>query len=36
MLLLGARRVADLRRVPRVIGPRLRAWLEVGADRRAD
>jgi isopentenyl-diphosphate delta-isomerase len=30
MLLLGARRVADLPRVPRVIGPRLRAWLEPG------
>jgi len=28
MLLVGARRVADLPSVPRVIGPRLRAWLE--------
>jgi isopentenyl-diphosphate delta-isomerase len=28
MLLTGARRVADLRRVPRVLGPELRAWLD--------
>jgi len=28
MLLVGARRVADLVRVPRVLGPRLRAWLD--------
>lgn len=28
MLLVGARRVDDLVRVPRVLGPRLRAWLE--------
>jgi len=32
MLLAGARRVADLQRVPRVIGPRLRAWLDLDAD----
>lgn len=32
MLLVGARRVADLSRVPRVLGPRLRSWLELGAD----
>lgn len=32
MLLAGARRVADLPRVPRVLGPRLRAWLDLGAD----
>ena len=36
MLLVGARRVADLPRVPRVIGPRLRAWLEVGAPPQGD
>jgi isopentenyl-diphosphate delta-isomerase len=30
MLLLGARRVSDLPGLPRVIGPRLRAWLEIG------
>jgi len=32
MLLAGVRRVADLPRVPRVLGPRLRAWLDLGAD----
>jgi isopentenyl-diphosphate delta-isomerase len=37
MLLVGARRVADLARVPRVLGPTLRAWLEVdGAARPPD
>jgi hypothetical protein len=34
MLLCGARRVADLPRLPRVVGPALRAWLE--ATDRAD
>jgi isopentenyl-diphosphate delta-isomerase len=29
MLLVGARRVADLALLPRVVGPSLRAWLEV-------
>ncbi len=32
MLLTGARRLADLPRVPRVLGPRLRTWLALGAD----
>ena len=32
MLLAGARRVVDLPLVPRVVGPRLRAWLDLGAD----
>jgi isopentenyl-diphosphate delta-isomerase len=31
MALTGARRVEDLRRVPRVLGPRLAAWLESAA-----
>jgi isopentenyl diphosphate isomerase/L-lactate dehydrogenase-like FMN-dependent dehydrogenase len=31
MLLAGVRRVADLQRVPRVLGPRLRSWLELDA-----
>jgi isopentenyl-diphosphate delta-isomerase len=30
MLLVGARRVADLQHVPRVIGPGLRAWIDFG------
>jgi hypothetical protein len=30
MLLVGARRVADLPRQPRVLGPRLRSWLDLG------
>ena len=29
MLLTGSRRLADLRRAPVVLGPRLRAWNEV-------
>ena len=32
MLLSGVRRVAELPGVPRVLGPRLRSWLELGAD----
>jgi hypothetical protein len=27
-LLTGSRRAADLRHAPRVLGPRLRAWLD--------
>lgn len=34
MLLTGSRRIADLRRVPRVLGPHLRAWLELDAGSR--
>ncbi len=30
MLLVGARRIDDLPRVPRAIGPKLRAWLDLG------
>lgn len=30
MLLCGARRVGDLARVPRLLGPELRRWLELG------
>jgi isopentenyl-diphosphate delta-isomerase len=32
MLLAGVRRIAELPRVPRVLGPRLRSWLELGVD----
>jgi isopentenyl-diphosphate delta-isomerase len=36
MLLMGARRLGDLRRVPRVVGPELAAWLAVPDSPRAD
>jgi isopentenyl-diphosphate Delta-isomerase len=36
MVLTGARRVAALRGVPRVVGPALRAWVEAGAGEGAD
>ncbi len=36
MLLAGARRVCDLARAPRVLGPRLRAWAEAPPDARGD
>jgi len=36
MLLSGVRRVAELPGVPRVLGPRLRSWLELGADASRD
>ena len=29
MLLVGARSIADLRRVPRILGPSLRAWMDL-------
>ena len=36
MLLTGARRTGDLRRVPRVLGPELAAWLAAPDTPRAD
>jgi isopentenyl-diphosphate delta-isomerase len=29
MLLVGARNIADLRRAPRILGPNLRAWMDL-------